>query len=121
VIAAADDGTVGVIVITGAGDKAFSSGGDVNDQRGRTAAVGRIHLRRLLALVPQCRSAASRSSPLSVGSASARGTSCTSCGDLTICTSDSQFGQVGPRVGSVPMWGATEMLRGSLERRRPAR
>jgi dihydroxynaphthoic acid synthetase len=110
VTAAADDGTVGVIVITGAGDKAFSSGGDVNDQRGRTAAVGRIHLRRLLALgaaMQECGKpiiAAVRG--FCVGAGHELHVMC----DLTICTSDSQFGQVGPRVGSVPMWGATEML-----------
>jgi naphthoate synthase/2-ketocyclohexanecarboxyl-CoA hydrolase len=110
VTAAADDGTVGVIVIRGAGDKAFSSGGDVNDQRGRTAAVGRIHLRRLLALgaaMQECGKpiiAAVRG--YCVGAGHELHVMC----DLTICTSDSQFGQVGPRVGSVPMWGATEML-----------
>lgn len=108
--AAADDGTVGVIVIRGAGDKAFSSGGDVNDQRGRTAAAGRIHLRRLLALsatMQECGKpiiAAVRG--FCVGAGHELHVMC----DLTICTTDSQFGQVGPRVGSVPMWGATEML-----------
>lgn len=110
VTAAADDGTVGVIVLTGAGDKAFSAGGDVNDQRGRTATVGRIHLRRLLALgaaMQECGKpiiAAVRG--FCVGAGHELHVMC----DLTIASSDAKFGQVGPRVGSVPMWGATEML-----------
>lgn len=110
VSAASDDGTVGVIVIRGAGDKAFSSGGDVNDQRGRTAAVGRIHLRRLLALgaaMQECGKpiiAAVRG--FCVGAGHELHLMC----DLTVCTTDSRFGQVGPRVGSVPMWGATQLL-----------
>jgi naphthoate synthase/2-ketocyclohexanecarboxyl-CoA hydrolase len=47
---AADDPEVGVVVLTGAGDKAFCSGGDVKDQQSRKPYIGRAHMRRLLAL-----------------------------------------------------------------------
>ena len=47
---AADDPEVGVVVLTGAGDKAFCSGGDVKDQSNRTPYIGRAHMRRLLTL-----------------------------------------------------------------------
>jgi enoyl-CoA hydratase/carnithine racemase len=30
--------------------------------------------------------------------------------DMTIASSDSKFGQVGPKVGSVPIWGACQLL-----------
>ena len=47
---AADDPEIGVVILTGAGDKAFCSGGDVGDQSSRTPDVGRAHMRRLFAL-----------------------------------------------------------------------
>ena len=47
---AADDPEVGVVVLTGSGDKAFSSGGDVSDQSTRKPYIGRAHMRRLFAL-----------------------------------------------------------------------
>src|SRR5690348_3793337 len=47
---AADDEEIGVIVITGAGEKAFSSGGDVNAQKERTSKTGRRHFRRMAEL-----------------------------------------------------------------------
>ena len=30
--------------------------------------------------------------------------------DLTVASEDAKFGQVGPRVGSVPIWGACQLL-----------
>jgi naphthoate synthase/2-ketocyclohexanecarboxyl-CoA hydrolase len=30
--------------------------------------------------------------------------------DLSVASNDSKFGQVGPRVGSVPIWGACQLL-----------
>ena len=47
---AADDPTIGVVVLTGAGGKAFCAGGDIGDQSSRTPDVGRTHMRRLFAL-----------------------------------------------------------------------
>src|SRR3546814_650326 len=47
---AADDAEIGVVVLTGAGDRAFCSGGDIRDQQARVPEVGRKHMRRLLAL-----------------------------------------------------------------------
>ena len=49
--AAANDETIGVVVLTGEGDKAFCSGGDVRDQSKRVPNVGRTHMRRLFALL----------------------------------------------------------------------
>lgn len=47
---AASDPTIGVVVLNGAGDRAFCSEGDVRDQSPRTLVSGRAHIRRLFAL-----------------------------------------------------------------------
>src|SRR5438128_12661065 len=44
---AAEDPEIGVVVITGAGEKAFSSGGHVGVLKERTSADSRDHMRRL--------------------------------------------------------------------------
>lgn len=107
---AADDPTVGVVVLTGGGDKAFSSGGDVSDQSGRTPASGRAHMRRLFGLSSVMRM---MDKPLiakvrgfCVGGGNELQLFC----DLTVASDDSKFGQVGPRVGGVPIWGACQLL-----------
>ncbi len=71
---AADDPEIGVVVFTGAGDKAFCSGGDVRDQQTRVPDVGRVHMRRLFALSSAMRMWTSRSSPRCAASASAAAT-----------------------------------------------
>lgn len=107
---AADDEAVGVVVLRGAGDKAFSSGGDIKSQSTRTPNDCRIHMRRVFALSHVMRT---MGKPII---ASVRGF-CVGGGhelhlfcDLTIASSDSKFGQTGPRVGSVPIWGACQLL-----------
>lgn len=108
--AAADDPAVGVIVLTGAGDKAFCAGGDVNDQRGRDVAGGRNHLRRLLRLGSAIHDAGKPIIAAVRGYCVGAGHELHVMCDLTIASDDAKFGQVGPRVGSVPVWGATELL-----------
>ncbi|MQA01780.1 MAG: 1,4-dihydroxy-6-naphthoate synthase [Streptosporangiales bacterium] len=108
--AAADDPSVGVIVMTGAGDKAFCAGGDVNDQRGRDVAGGRNHLRRLLRLGSAIHDAGKPIIAAVRGYCVGAGHELHVMCDLTIASDDAKFGQVGPRVGSVPVWGATELL-----------
>jgi naphthoate synthase len=98
---AADDPEVGVVVLTGAGDKAFCSGGDVRDQSGRTPHIGRTHMRRLFAkpVIAKVRG-------FCVGSGNEINVFC----DMAVASSDSKFGQTGPRVGSVPIWGSRQLL-----------
>lgn len=107
---AADRASVGVIVITGAGEKAFSSGGDVRDQRGRDQAGGRAHLRRVLALGTAMRSCGKPVVAAVRGYCVGGGHELHLMCDLTVASEDAVFGQVGPRVGMVPIWGATEVL-----------
>ena len=107
---AADTPEVGVVVLTGAGDKAFCSGGDVKDQAVRNPNVGRTHMRRLFALSSVMRMMdkpiVARVRGFCVGGGNELNLFC----DLTIASEDSKFGQVGPKVGSVPIWGACQLL-----------
>lgn len=108
--AAADDPTVGVIVLTGAGDKAFCSGGDIRDQQARVPEVGRKHMRRLFALSSVMRMMdkpiIAKVRGFCVGGGNELNLFC----DMTIASEDAKFGQTGPRVGSVPIWGACQLL-----------
>ena len=107
---AGDDPEVGVVVLTGAGDKAFCSGGDVRDQSARKPYIGRTHMRRLFALSSTMRMPdkpiIAKGRGFCVGGGNEINLFC----DMTIASEDSKFGQVGPRVGSVPIWGACQLL-----------
>ena len=107
---AADDPEVGVVVLTGSGDKAFSSGGDVSDQSTRKPYIGRAHMRRLFALSSTMRMMdkpiIAKVRGFCVGGGNEINLFC----DMTIASEDAKFGQVGPRVGSVPIWGACQLL-----------
>ncbi len=107
---AAEDEEVGVIVLSGAGDQAFCSGGDVRGQAERTPEVGRRHLRNLLSLGITMRSCGKPIIAAVRGYAVGGGHELHLFCDLTIAADNARFGQVGPRVGSVPVWGATQML-----------
>lgn len=108
--AAGEDPTVGVVVLTGAGDKAFCSGGDVRDQSTRNPNVGRTHMRRLFALSSMMRMIdkpiIAKVRGFCVGGGNEINIFC----DLSIASEDAKFGQVGPRVGSIPIWGACQLL-----------
>lgn len=107
---AANDPTIGVVVLTGAGDKAFCSGGDVSDQKTRNPDIGRAHMRRLFALSSVMRMmdkpVIAKVRGYCVGGGNEINVFC----DMTVASSDSKFGQVGPRVGSIPVWGACQLL-----------
>jgi dihydroxynaphthoic acid synthetase len=107
---AADDPEVGVVVLTGAGDKAFCSGGDVRDQSERKPYIGRTHMRRLFTLSSTMRMMdkpiIAKVRGFCVGGGNEINLFC----DMTLASEESKFGQVGPRVGSVPIWGACQLL-----------
>jgi len=107
---AADDPEIGVVVLTGAGDKAFCSGGDVRDQSSRKPYIGRAHMRRLFTLSTAMRMMdkpiIAKVRGFCVGGGNEINLFC----DMTIASEDAKFGQVGPRVGSVPIWGACQLL-----------
>lgn len=98
---ARDDERIGVILFTGAGDKAFCSGGD-QTVRGEGGYVGKdsiprlnvLDLQRLIRIIPKPVIA------LVAGYAIGGGHVLHVVCDLTIAADNAIFGQTGPRVGS---------------------
>jgi naphthoate synthase/2-ketocyclohexanecarboxyl-CoA hydrolase len=107
---AADDVEAGVVVITGAGDKAFSSGGDVKGQALRTPEVGRHHARIAMRLSTAIRDCGMPLIAAVNGYAIGGGHCLHLWCDLTIASDKAKFGQVGTKVGSYPYWGPPQML-----------
>lgn len=96
-----DDQTVGVVILTGMGDKAFCSGGD-QKVRGEGGYVGGDGLPRLnvLDLQKQIRSLPKPVVAMVAGYAIGGGHVLHVVCDLTIAADNAIFGQTGPRVGS---------------------
>jgi naphthoate synthase len=99
---AREDTSVGVIVLTGEGDKAFCSGGDQR-VRGDTgyvpggAAVGRFHVTDLHVQIRRLpKPVIAMVAGYAVGGGHVLHVVC----DLTIAADNARFGQSGPRVGS---------------------
>ena len=114
---AEEDREIGVVVLAGAGDRAFCAGGD-NSARGSSAEEGGGYGGRGLVGLPieELHSAIRDSrKPViakvqgyAIGGGNVLATVC----DLTIASDKAQFGQVGPRVGSVdPGWGTAYLSR----------
>jgi naphthoate synthase len=99
--AARDDPQVGVIILTGAGDKAFCSGGDQrirgDDGYLDSHGVGRLNV---LDLQVQIRRTPKPVIAMVAGYAIGGGHVLHVCCDLTIAADNAVFGQTGPKVGS---------------------
>ncbi len=108
-----DDQEIGVVIFTGAGTKAFCSGGDQR-VRGEGGYVGGDGVPRLNALDLQ-RTIKYLPKPviaMVAGYAIGGGHVLHLLCDLTIAADNARFGQTGPRVGSFDAgWGATYMAR----------
>jgi naphthoate synthase len=98
---ARDDSSIGVIILTGAGDKAFCSGGD-QKIRGDDGYVGPDGIGRLnvLDLQVQIRRTPKPVIAMVAGYAIGGGHVLHVCCDLTIAADNAVFGQTGPKVGS---------------------
>src|SRR5690606_11181095 len=98
---ARDDADIGVIILTGAGDKAFCSGGD-QKVRGHGGYVGDdeiprlnvLDLQRLIRIIPKPVIAMVKG--YAIGGGHVLHVVC----DLTIAADNAIFGQTGPKVGS---------------------
>jgi naphthoate synthase len=107
------DDSVGVIILTGAGDKAFCSGGDQN-VRGHGGYVGDDGVPRLnvLELQRQIRTLPKPVVAMVAGYAIGGGHVLHVVCDLTIAADNAIFGQTGPKVGSFDAgYGATLLAR----------
>ncbi len=95
------DPHVGVIVLTGAGDLAFCSGGDqrIRGQEGYRDGAGTEHL-NVLELQRQIRTLPKPVVAMVAGYAIGGGHVLHLVCDLTIAADNARFGQTGPRVGS---------------------
>ena len=91
---AADDGSIGVIVLTGAGDKAFTAGGDQNEPESPEflQSINNLHASIINAPKPVI----AMVNGFAIGGGHLLHVIC----DLTIASEDAIFGQNGPRVGS---------------------
>jgi len=103
---ARDDSEVGVIVLTGAGDQAFCSGGDqkirgedgyLGDDTVAQQGIGRLNV---LDLQVQIRRTPKPVIAMVAGWCMGGGHVLHVCCDLTIAADNAKFGQTGPKVGS---------------------
>ncbi|MFD2181045.1 enoyl-CoA hydratase-related protein [Rhodoplanes azumiensis] len=107
--AAGWDRAVGVIVLTGAGDKAFCTGGDQSSHAGGYGGRGTIglpleELHTIIRDVPK--PVIARVNGFAIGG----GNVLVTCCDLAIASERAVFGQVGPKVGSVDPGFGTAFL-----------
>src|SRR5206468_4512775 len=108
---AANDRQVASIVLTGAGEKAFCTGGDQSAHEGQYDGRGVVglpveELQGLIREVPK--PVIARVNGFAIGG----GNVLVTCCDLAIAAESAQFGQVGPRVGSVdPGFGTAYLAR----------
>ena len=105
------DKSIGVVVLTGAGDKAFCTGGDQGTQEGGYGGRGTIGLpieevQSVIRDIPK--PVIARVNGFAVGGGNVLVTLC----DLAIASEKAQLGQVGPKVGSVdPGFGTAYLAR----------
>jgi len=105
------DSSIGVVVLTGAGEKAFCTGGDQKIHDGKYDGRGIIglpveDLHSMIRDVPK--PVIARVQGYAIGGGNVLATVC----DLTIASDKAIFGQVGPKVGSVdPGFGTAYLSR----------
>ncbi len=111
------DKSIGVIVLAGAGDRAFCTGGDQSAHDGQYDGRGTIgmpveQLHSVIREVPK--PVIARVQGYAIGGGNVLATLC----DLTIASDKAIFGQVGPKVGSVdPGWGTAYLAQVVGEKR----
>ena len=106
---AADDESVGVIVFTGAGDRAFCVGGDVREptRTMKEKRAGHIIGPRLAAAMRN------NGKPIICrvrGYCIGGGNELNIVSDLTITDTTGVFGQAGPKIGSAPLWWGCQLM-----------
>ena len=107
---AAHDPCVGAIVVTGAGEQAFCVGGDITEMRDLTPATGRVFLEQFTRLLWAIHDAPKPVIAAVRGYCLGGGNELNLACDLTLATTTAIFGQVGPTVGSAPVFGGTQFL-----------
>ncbi len=103
------DNSIGVIVLAGIGEKAFCTGGDQSSHDGQYDGRGTIglpveELHTVIRDVPK--PVIAKVQGYAIGGGNVLATIC----DLTIAGEDAQFGQVGPKMGSIDPGFGTALL-----------
>ncbi len=115
---AGEDDEVGVIIFTGAGEKAFCSGGHMQSISERTSGIKRNHLRVMAGLALQMRTCGKPVIAAVNGFAIGLGNELHMICDITISAEHAKFGQTGPKVSSVPVWSCTQLLHRTIGEKR---
>lgn len=106
----ADAARTAAIVITGAGERAFSAGGDIEELAGLTPLEGRGYLQRFREVIDAIRHARkpviARVDGFCLGGGNEIALAC----DLVVASARSIFGQAGLAIGAVPILAATQLL-----------
>lgn len=102
---------VGVVVITGSGTRAFCAGGDLGEVTGDESEgrsdLGRREVMEWVASFRNCRKPiVAKVRGYCIGLGNELNLLC----DLTVAADSARFGQAGPKVGSVPLVGGTQLL-----------
>ncbi|MBM4430911.1 MAG: 1,4-dihydroxy-6-naphthoate synthase [Chloroflexi bacterium] len=115
---ASSDRSVGVIVFHGAGERAFCVGGDIAEMRELTPQTGRVFLRRFADVLWRIRQAPVPVIAAVRGYCLGGGNEINVACDLTLAAENAVFGQVGPTVGSAPIFGGSQFLPGIVGEKR---
>jgi len=104
------DGSVGIVVLTGSGSRAFCVGGDIEEMKALTPRTGKSFVAELYrtaeALLSCPKPTIAKVNGYCLGGGNELQLFC----DLTVASDRSVFGQVGPKVGSSPLWGGSQIL-----------
>jgi len=106
---AADDEAVGVIVLTGAGEKAFCVGGDVRDPTRTLKEKRRVHHvsdRVANGIRNNGKPVIAKVRGYCIGGGNELNVMC----DLTISGESGRFAQAGPKIGSAPLWWGCQLM-----------
>ena len=114
----AADRTVGAVVLRGTGERAFCVGGDIAEMSGLTPETGRVFLQRFSDLLWRIRQAPVPVIAAVRGYCLGGGNEINVACDLTLASESAVFGQVGPMVGSAPIFGGTQFLPGIVGEKR---
>jgi dihydroxynaphthoic acid synthetase len=115
---ASSDRSVGAIVLRGAAGRAFCVGGDIAEMRDLTPETGRLFLRRFAGLLWRIREAPVPVIAAVRGYCLGGGNEINVACDLTVAAESAVFGQVGPTVGSAPIFGGAQFLPGIVGEKR---